>query len=245
MTVADQTSYESIAEQYLSGANDKWIMAHYERPYMTAHLPNVTGRTVLDLGCATGYYTKYCLDRGADVICVDASRKMVENTVTLCDGKVRGYVHDIAQPFTFLDSASIDVVVCSLVLHYVENWEATLNECHRVLKNGGRCIVSTHHPVNDYRHFNQDCYFSRRLIEDEWINFDPPLQVKYFVRPLSEYIQPMIACKLDLIDVAEPMPIPQLAKLDQAAHDRASKRPLFLFFVLEKEGETSEGSIVT
>ena len=238
MSAVDQTSYESIAEQYLSGAGDKWITTHYERPFMTAQLPDVNGKTVLDLGCATGYYSKYCLDRGAEVISVDASPKMVENTIKLCGGKARGYVHDIARPFPFLDNASVDVVICSLVLHYVENWEDTLNECHRVLKDGGKCIVSTHHPISDYRHFNQDSYFSKRLIEDEWTNFDQPLPVKYFVRPLSEYIQPMIACKLDLTEVAEPMPSAELHELDKNAFDGASTRPLFLFFVLAKESGT-------
>lgn len=246
MDVVIETSYESIAEEYLSNANEKWILTHYERPFMTAHLPDVSGCTVLDLGCATGYYSKYCLDRGAEVICVDASRKMVENTVNLCDGKARGHVHDIATPFTFLDSDSIDVIICSLVLHYVENWEDTLNECHRVLKSGGRCIVSTHHPINDYRRFNQDSYFSRRLIEDEWTDFDKPLRVKYYVRPLSEYIQPMISCKLRLTKVAEPMPAAELEELHRRAFNGVKRRPVFLFFVLEKEPtESSVRPIVT
>jgi SAM-dependent methyltransferase len=234
-----KTSYESFAEKYLSTSNDNWVLNYYERPFMTEQLPSVYGLTVLDLGCASGYFSKYCLDRGAEVICVDASRKMVEHTVKLCDGKVRGHVHDIAIPMRFIDSNSVDIVICSLVLHYVENWEEPLNEFYRILKNGGKCIISTHHPINDYTRFNQESYFSMRLIEDEWKNFGKPLQVKYYVRPLSEYIQPMVRCKLRLAKVAEPMPSAELEELDGVFFNRLQQHPLFFFFVLEKESGIS------
>lgn len=244
MDVVNETSYESIAETYLSKANDNWVLNYYERPFVTAHLPNVHGRIVLDLGCATGYYSKYCLDRGAQVICVDASRKMVDHTVNLCDGNVRGHVHDIAKPFEFISDSSIDVIICSLVLHYVENWEDTLNEFHKVLKDGGKCIVSTHHPINDFTRFNQDDYFSKRLIEDEWKGFAIPVRVKHYVRPLNEYIQPMVACKLKLAKIAEPMPSAELEELDGVFFNGLRRRPLFLFFVLEKELSRSSQRMV-
>jgi SAM-dependent methyltransferase len=235
MGTVNDTSYESFAEKYLSTSNDNWVLNCYERPFMTEQLPNVYGLTVLDLGCASGYFSRYCLDRGAEVMCVDISPKMVEHTLKLCDSKVRGHVHDIAEPMRFIDSDSVDIIICSLVLHYVANWEDTLNEFHRILKKGGKCLVSTHHPINDYMHFNQEDYFLTRLIEDEWKNLGKPLRVKYYVRPLSEYIQPMLSCKLRLAKVAEPMPSAELEELDKAFFNGLKQHPLFLFFVLEKE----------
>jgi len=230
-----ETSFEPIAETYLSARN-RWIQTYYERPSITADLPSVGGRTVLDLGCATGYFAEYCLDRGAEVIAVDASEKMVGHTLRVFGGKVRGFVHDIAQPFTFIGDNEVDVIICSLVLHYLENWDDTLGEFHRMLRRGGRCIISTHHPMNDYRKFNQDDYFAKRLVEDEWKKrFPRPVRVKYYVRPLSEYIQPLLACKLRLLKISEPQPSPELVMIDKDTFDGLRTHPVFLFFLLEKD----------
>jgi ubiquinone/menaquinone biosynthesis C-methylase UbiE len=122
-----------------------------------------------------------------------------------------------------------------LTLHYVEDWKNPLEEFYRILKVGGMCIISTHHPINDFTHFNQDDYFSKRLIEDEWKGFEKPINVKYFVRPLSEYIQPMLDCKLKLKRIAEPQPADSLKERDERMFARLQKRPCFLFYILNKE----------
>ncbi|MBN1903146.1 class I SAM-dependent methyltransferase [Candidatus Sumerlaeota bacterium] len=235
MNTSRETNYDPIAEVYLKSTDEKPFTAYYERPFIIASLPDLKGKNVLDLGCATGYYSKYCLDRGANVMSVDVSRKMVDHTKNVCDNKVKAHIHDIAKPFTFIEDNEIDVIIGSLVMQYVEDWNAPLDEFFRILKVGGMCILSTHHPINDFTHFNQDDYFSKRLIEDEWKGFEKPIKVKYFVRPLSEYIQPILDCKLKLKRIVEPKPADSLKERDERMFARLEKRPCFLFFILNKE----------
>lgn len=235
MSVSKDTNYDSFAEIYLASTDKKPYTTYYERPYIIKKLPPVDGKVVLDLGCATGFYSKQCLDNGAEVISIDTSKKMINHTLKLCENKIKAYVHDIAEPFTFLNSSSIDIAICSLVFHYIENWDETLEELYRVLRPGGKCIISTHHPVNDYTIFNQTNYFMKRLIEDEWKGFEKPIQVKYFVRPLNEYIQPLLKCNLKLKEMAEPKPVDILKEINEKMHFQLSNKPTFLFFILEKE----------
>lgn|GEM_PF-4009347 len=58
---------------------------------------------------------------------------------------------DLEQPFTFVESASVDLVVCALAVHHVTNRPSLFSEVHRVVRSGGRFVVSTTHPVEDWR----------------------------------------------------------------------------------------------
>ncbi len=72
------------------------------------------------------------------------------------------------------------------------------------------------------------------MVEDEWKGFSKPLQVKYYVRPLWEYIRPFLESRLSLCTISEPMPIDKLRENDRGMYERLAKKPAFLFFVLEK-----------
>src|SRR5829696_4959724 len=53
---------------------------------------------------------------------------------------------DTQEPVPFPDKA-FDDVVASLVLHYLGDWAGPLGELRRVLKPGGRLILSVNHPL--------------------------------------------------------------------------------------------------
>ncbi|MEC9489284.1 MAG: methyltransferase domain-containing protein [Halanaerobium sp.] len=52
--------------------------AYYERPATLSLLPEVQNRAVLDAGCAADWYTKWLLERGAEVTALDFSPRMLE-----------------------------------------------------------------------------------------------------------------------------------------------------------------------
>jgi SAM-dependent methyltransferase len=54
-------------------------------------------------------------------------------------------VSELGRPLPFPDGA-FDDVTASLVLHYLEDWGPALAELRRVLRPGGRLIVSVDHP---------------------------------------------------------------------------------------------------
>lgn len=66
MSASNATNYDPIAEIYLVSTDKNPFTTYYERPFIIDNLTPLNGNNVLDLGCATGYFSKYCFNKGAD-----------------------------------------------------------------------------------------------------------------------------------------------------------------------------------
>lgn len=118
-----------------------------EWPALQAMLPELTGLSVLDLGCGFGWFCRFARAAGAaHVVGVDVSAKMLERAR-------RDTQHDaIAYELGDLESyappeAAFDLVYSSLALHYVVGLDALFQRIHRALKSGGGFVFSVEHPI--------------------------------------------------------------------------------------------------
>jgi SAM-dependent methyltransferase len=231
------TSYDKIADIFLAhvARTESWNNL-YERPNTLALLPDLRGKNVLDLGCASGFYTKYALEHGASVTAVDVSQAMIDRlTAKIKSPKLKLYRADISQPMPFLESASFDCVICSLVIDYIKKWEPLFAEIYRVTKKGGRVIISTHHPFNIYLYQKPRSYFDFKLIEDTWaVHSRRPFKTHYFIRPLNETLRPIVQSEFKIISIDEPMPDEKCKEISPDNYERLLAMPGFLFIVLEK-----------
>lgn len=76
----------------------------------------------------------------------DVSAAMVDRARRRLGDDADLRVADLSAPLPFADAA-FDDVVASLVLHYLEDWSGPLAELRRVLKPGGRLLLSVLHPA--------------------------------------------------------------------------------------------------
>jgi len=235
---AEKTSYDSIViEDYLAHVERPLSWNNlYERPAFLERLPELKGKNVLDIGCASGYYTEYALKEGASVTAVDISQKMLDRLAArIKSPKLKICRADISQPMPFLKMNSYDCVMCSLVLHYIKDWGPLFAELYRVMKKGGRMVISTHHPFDIYQYFKLPSYFDFELVEDTWASSGPrPFKVHFYVRPLNELLRPIIESKFRIISIDEPLPAEKCKELDPRTYQRLMERPGFLFIMLEK-----------
>jgi len=118
-----------------------------EEPVVLELIGDVAGLDVLDAACGTGRYALPLAEAGARVSGVDASEEMLAHAGQKADG--RGLTLDLrAADLRSLphDDESFDLVLCALALCHVPDLSPTMREFSRVLRPGGRVVISDFHP---------------------------------------------------------------------------------------------------
>lgn len=114
-----------------------------EKELIFSLLGDIENEAVLDVGCGTGNYTIELVKRGANVVGVDRSEDMLALARQKGQGeglKVNFQAAD-AMNLPYPDS-SFDMVISNGLLCFLKEPEKALMEMHRVLKPGGRLVVS-------------------------------------------------------------------------------------------------------
>ena len=118
-----------------------------ETPILTAMLPDLRGKDVLDLGCGMGQHAlQYASLGAASVLGVDISEKMLDYA----------YAHNRADPITYRRLAmedirtidqSFDVVTSSLAFDFVEDFGVLMRNIYSLLRDHGVLVFSMSHPM--------------------------------------------------------------------------------------------------
>ena len=99
------------------------------------------GERVLDLGCGAGRFVAALQDHGADPVGVELAEAALDRARRNVPGtELHALGPDGAIP---LEDASVDLVWCSEVLEHVPDTTGLLSEARRVLRTGGRLLVTT------------------------------------------------------------------------------------------------------
>ncbi len=203
----------------------------YERPATFALAGEVDGRRVLEVGCGAGPLTELLLDAGADVTAIDVSPGMLALARARLGDRATLMVADLSEPLAFAEDNNFDLVVGSLVMHYVEHWGPVLTEFRRVLRPGGAVVFSTHHPTMDWE-MAPDDYFAVRQVTDRWRMGGEAFDVTFWRRPLTDMTSAISAAGFLIERIVEPRPSAQIAEVDPAAFTKLATAPRFLFFRL-------------
>jgi ubiquinone/menaquinone biosynthesis C-methylase UbiE len=133
--------YDEWSETYDTRPNP---VIQLEAPAVDALLAEVPAGIALDAACGTGRHSATLHRLGHRVIGVDASEAML--------AKARAKAHEADFRLGRLeqlpvDDASVDLAVCSLALTHVAELTRPVVELARVLRPGGRLVISDVHPA--------------------------------------------------------------------------------------------------
>lgn len=221
--------YSEFAKDYGKAVENNIYNAHLERPSLQSMLPELKGRRVLDLGCGSGVYAEFLLAHGAEVTSVDASAEMVDIVQNKLGDQVRSYVQDLSVGLPSEESDSYDVVICPLVIHYIQDLLVLFRDIQRVVKPGGCFVFSTHHPMVDFKSSPSEDYFQRELLVQQWNTIGKPVEVKFYRRSLTELFGTLTKVGLCVTELTEGKPTEAMKAISAERYEHLSKKPNFIF----------------
>lgn len=125
-TVIDPDSGEVI---FPATSGKRFIYDYY------ASLPDLTGKTVVDIPCGDGRASHIFRQRGAEVIALDLFPKFMKAP------GITARMADLRQPLPLPDECA-DYVVCQEGIEHIPDQLAVLCEFNRILKPGGTLVIT-------------------------------------------------------------------------------------------------------
>ena len=162
--------FDTVAPQWDNLRKGFFSEAVREKAFAVAGVE--PGRLAADIGAGAGFVTEGLLKRGLRVIAVDRSAAMLEEMKRkFGEGSAIEYRLGEADSLPIADG-SVDYVFANMYLHHVESPPDALREMARILKPGGKLVIT------DLDRHNFD--FLRTEHCDRWMGFDRPDVARWF-----------------------------------------------------------------
>jgi toxoflavin synthase len=150
------TDYNLIAEQYKRSKLSPW-RTYIERYTLLELLGDLRGKSVLDLACGEGYYSRILKNLGARrVVGVDLSSKMIELARANEAESPFGVEYVVGDAITYQPEEPFDTVTAGYLLNYADTREKLLAMCQAVsrsLRSGGRFVTVNNNPAQSPQRF--------------------------------------------------------------------------------------------
>jgi SAM-dependent methyltransferase len=216
-------------------------------PVQVAMCGDVAGKRLLDVGCGTGYFSRDMARRGAQVVGVDVSPRMVEHARRHEAASPLGIeyrVGDAAEIAAWFAPGSFDMATSCMALQDMPDIPTVLRAVHAVLKPRGRLVASITHPCTDtpFREWQRDesgrrrclCvdrYFDRVPVEYTWRGWAYDFATPALHAPLEDWFAWVFDAGFELRAFREPRPTEEALRARPDLED-AAKVPYYVMFDL-------------
>ena len=123
------------AQPVRTGMLDRWMLDS---------LGDIAGRTIIDIGCGEGRFSRLLSNLGATVTGVDLTEPFIQRARSLSTGET--YLQGNAENLDGIESDDFDIAVSYIVLVDLQDYRSAINAAYRVLRPGGRFRRVQHPP---------------------------------------------------------------------------------------------------
>jgi len=193
-------TYDNIAKIYDKRLNSKTIS---EENLFLKEI-NTKGKTILDLGCGTGRLSSKLAKKAKKIIAIDNSKNMIRLAKAKKIPNAK-FIHSNMEKLPFKKS-SFDIIISSLSIEHIKDFEKVLKEIKRVLKTNGKFIFSISNKINNstYIHFETQ----KEIVK-----------IKNYLKPKKYYLKKLIENGFQIKKISSVKIHPKLKKLNQNIYD--------------------------
>jgi ubiquinone/menaquinone biosynthesis C-methylase UbiE len=176
--------YDDIAEQYKRSKSVLWRY-HIEQYSLFELLRDLHGKSVLDLACGEGHYTRLLKAMGAGRVAgVDLSSKMIELAEVSEQAAPMGIQYTVADAKSIQFPERFDLVTAAYLLNYARTKEDMLAMCQAIARNlkpGGRFVTVNNNPAQHVSTFQITRKYGFVKSVDEEIRNGTPIRYTFFL----------------------------------------------------------------
>jgi SAM-dependent methyltransferase len=224
-----RVGYRAWSETYDEPGNP--IIA-VEEPVVRSILDRLPIGRALDAACGTGRHARHLAERGHEVVGIDVTPEMLRRAEANVP-QASFLVADLGQ--LPMEDEQFDLVVCALALAHLERPMAAIAELARVLRLGGRLVISVLHPF--LAHLGWHALFEDGRGQRRFVREHP--------HPHADYLAAFRSLRLGVRDCREPaLRAEQLGAMRRASRhipdatiEAYAGLPGVLVWDLEKEGD--------
>lgn len=213
--MGDNSLWDKHAQWWIDGFTNG-VDPEYEEQIIPMAVEELSGwGRVLDVGCGDGQIARALAARGCSVVGVDPTERNLQ--VARERGGGPDYLKGEAADLPFEDG-SFDAVVACLVFEHIDDLDGAIAEVARVLRPGGRFAFFLNHPllqtpgsgwIDDHMIDPPEQYWriGPYLVEAESVEeVERGVYIRFLHRPLSRYVNSLLAHGLQLGRMVEPSP---------------------------------------
>ena len=213
--MSDNGLWDEHAQWWIDGFTNGADPEYVEQIIPLA-VEELAGRVkVLDLGCGDGQIARALAAQGSDVLGVDPTQLHIDVAIERGGGPT--YLLGGATQIPAPDN-SFDAVVACLVFEHIDQMDEAMTEVARVLKPQGQFSFFLNHPllqtpgsgwIDDHIIDPPEQYWriGPYLVETESIEeVEKDVYIRFIHRPLSRYINTLIANGMNIDRMVEPSP---------------------------------------
>lgn len=200
-----------------------------EVPATLSLLGNVKGEKILDFGCGTGIYAKLLAKKGAIVKGFDISPEMIK----IANQENPKLELKVGSAYNIPFKEKFDIVLASLVVHYLGDWNKMFSEVRRVLKPRGIFLFSTGNPVAEFSEKINVKNKRIRALGDyfkegkKYAIWQSKLKVFSYHRTYETLINSILKNNFEIIGYKDAFPIKKAKKFFPEDYKVYSKIPFF------------------
>jgi len=247
VTDANSRLWEDHAGWWIEGFTEGADPEYTEQILPLAAEVLTGARRVLDVGAGDGQISRLAarLPGVEHVVALDPTWNQIR--VAAARGGADGFVRAGADRLPFADG-TFDAVVACLVFEHIDAVDEATAEVARVLAPGGRFHFFLNHPllqtpgsgwIDDHvldppeQYWRVGPYLTEQATIEE---VEPGVRIRFVHRPLSRYVNALVACGLWLEQMHEPAPPAGFLALAPEYPDAASVPRLLYLSLIKRPG---------